>query len=192
MAATVTRTAPKEFGSGMMWYKEVKADGTDLGTPDTWHPFPYIKDSELSWDFSASSAKTEVDEGSTTYQIGITAGGTKASFKGNFFTTDHTQMNAFFVQNRSKYYALIKEINATANAGSNYEFCFMPIATVGGSVSFKNGTTTPFEFTLNAAPASITLASTGLLASLTGNHATTLSTSFTIAVGECAGFVAAT
>lgn len=183
----LARTAPHEFGSGRLWYKEVNNDGTDLGTPDTFHSFCLVKDSEISLDFSGSAPKTEVDEGGDSYTVAVTATGGKGSFKGNAFTIDHDLLRSFFVTNRAKYYALVKEVNQTLNGSSKFEYVFMGIAFVTGPVSFKNGTTFPFEFGLLTSSSSITLASTGLVAALTGCKATTISASIVQAAGEMFG-----
>jgi hypothetical protein len=185
---SLDRQAPYDAGSGKMWYKEVKADSTDLGTPDTWHKFPHVKDSELAFDYSASQPKTETDEGSNSYNIGITASGGKASFKGNFLAVARKKIYDFFVKNRTKYYALVKEVNQTANADGEYEYVFFPCVIIAGGVSMKNGTVAPFEFSPVLQAASVTLSHTGLVASLVGCAATTIGVDIVCGTSEYCGW----
>lgn len=127
---------------GLILYKEVNSDGSDLATPDTWHPLGYIDDGTGPTDKTPIEKHTDETGGVVKRSLGDR----EVMLEGTLMQSDKDLIDFLTDTARDKYYALYRYEGKVD--GKEQEF-FFGICQFTPQMELKSGAKRiPFEATV--------------------------------------------
>lgn len=138
------------LGGGFFWMQEVNSDGSQLGSPDTYHEFGIIKDSEIHDEYPLQEYPDE--RGFEFYARTVR----KVYVQGTTYQRDVGTLTWAPVDTNGKFYSIIKQVSYQKVNGL-YQYLYAPICQIDGTMTFKTlGNDVPFKFVATANEAAFT------------------------------------
>ena len=118
------------LGGGQIWFCQVNQDGTPLSSPDTFHQFPILKDSEL--DDEAPFTEYPAEDGS----VYVATAQRKVTLNLTTYQRDTGTLTFAPTDTAGNYYAVLKQVSSTLINGV-YQYLFAPLCQIEQSVKYK-------------------------------------------------------